>query len=149
MGPVRFPPALLVLPGLLAGILVHVLGMAPEAATSGGVQATAGLLTALGIGLLAWPLLLMMQAGTPPEPWHDPTRLVTTGPYQFTRNPIYLAFLFLQAGIPLWWGWWMPLVFVPISGWLITTLVIKREEAYLAMHFPEYDEYRARVRRWF
>ncbi len=147
MGPVRYPPAILVAPGLAAGILAHVIGGAPLA-EGDGVQATSAILSALGVALLSWPLIRMAQAGTPAEPWHDPTKLVVDGPYQFTRNPIYLSFLLLQAGAPLWWGWWMPLALVPISGWLLTQFVIKREEAYLAAKFPEYDAYRARVRRW-
>ena len=81
---------------------------------------------------------------------HEPTTaIVASGPYQFTRNPIYLSFAFLQIGLAVWVN----------SAWLLATLipllaiirygVISREEAYLERKFGEdYLRYKRSVRRW-
>jgi protein-S-isoprenylcysteine O-methyltransferase Ste14 len=75
--------------------------------------------------------------------------LVTSGPYRFTRNPMYLSLsaLYLGGAIVLNMLW--PLVFLPIAVGLVHTLVIPREERYLAAAFgDEYEAYRRRVKRW-
>ncbi|MFQ5932526.1 MAG: methyltransferase family protein [Nitrospiraceae bacterium] len=90
----------------------------------------------------------------PPEvanPGHQPTtKIVRSGPYRFSRNPIYLAGLILQLGIALWFNsLWVAgsLAVPPALMWLV---VIPREERYLEARFPsEYAAYRASVRRWF
>jgi protein-S-isoprenylcysteine O-methyltransferase Ste14 len=73
---------------------------------------------------------------------------VRTGPYRFSRNPIYLAFTLLQLGIAIWVN----------SLWILATLmasvalmhiVIAREERYLERKFgAEYVAYKSSVRRW-
>lgn len=88
-------------------------------------------------------------AGTPVPGDMPTTVIVRTGPYRFSRNPIYLAFSVLQLGIASWVN----------SLWLIATLmaalavmsyvVIPREERYLEGRFgAEYLDYKASVRRW-
>jgi protein-S-isoprenylcysteine O-methyltransferase Ste14 len=79
----------------------------------------------------------------------SPKSLVTTGIYRFTRNPIYLGFLFMVVGLPLnantYWG----IIVSPFFVMTINKLVIEREEEYLGNKFPkEYVEYTLRVRRW-
>ncbi len=94
-------------------------------------------------------VLAFRRAGTPPEPHKPTTAIVTSGPYRFTRNPIYVSFTLVQLGIALWTG----------SGWILALLVpvivlmhygvIAREERYLERKFgDEYNEYRRHVRRW-
>jgi len=77
------------------------------------------------------------------------TTIVRTGPYRFSRNPIYLAFSVLQVGIALWVGsLWLLITLVPALG-LMSFLVIPREEHYLEARFPsEYIPYKSSVRRW-
>ena len=88
-------------------------------------------------------------AGTPVPGNKATTAIVRSGPYRFSRNPIYLAFSLLQAGIAIWVN----------SLWLVATLiaavavmarvVIPREEQYLERRFgAEYLDYRKSVRRW-
>ena len=75
--------------------------------------------------------------------------VIATGPYRFSRNPIYLSFTLLQLGLGMWANsaW--------VVGMLIPTLVlmsygvIAREEQYMAEKFgEEYLRYTAAVRRW-
>jgi len=88
-------------------------------------------------------------AGTPVPGDSPSTAVVESGPYRFSRNPIYVAFSLLQLGLATWAD----------SVWLLATLgaavavmalvVIPREERYMARRFGDrYLDYRRRVRRW-
>lgn len=103
----------------------------------------------LAIGLFLFAVRTLQAAGTPVPGNLPTTSIVRTGPYRFSRNPIYLAFSLLHLGIALWVN----------SAWLAVTLlaavavmslvVIPREERYLTARFPaEYSPYKAAVRRW-
>jgi protein-S-isoprenylcysteine O-methyltransferase Ste14 len=74
-------------------------------------------------------------------------QLAMTGPYAYTRNPLYLGSLALAAGFAIvarnWWiGVGMILIFL-----LIYLPVIGGEEAFLKEHCPEFAEYASRVPR--
>lgn len=88
-------------------------------------------------------------AGTPVPGDRPTTAIVRSGPYRFSRNPIYLAFSLLQLGIAAWVNsLWLLLTLVPAAA-LMSRMVIPREERYLERRFPsEYPAYRAAVRRW-
>ena len=84
----------------------------------------------------------------------DPTspnnrKLVTRGPYRFTRNPMYLGLITLALGIAIWVGPW-PMFLAPIAVFATTNFVhIPFEEAKMHRQFGlAYDDYVARVRRW-
>jgi protein-S-isoprenylcysteine O-methyltransferase Ste14 len=83
------------------------------------------------------------------KPGDTSSHMLTDGPYRFTRNPIYLGMVILLAGIAVMLGSLTPWVVVPVFTWLINRNVIPVEEAMLAATFgSEYQQYRARVRRW-
>jgi protein-S-isoprenylcysteine O-methyltransferase Ste14 len=88
-------------------------------------------------------------AGTP-VPGNKPTSaIVQSGPYRFTRNPIYVAFSVLVLGIACWVNsiWLLGTLAAAVS--LMSFVVIPREERYLERRFrAEYLEYKAKVRRW-
>jgi protein-S-isoprenylcysteine O-methyltransferase Ste14 len=70
--------------------------------------------------------------------------LVTSGPYRLARHPIYLGYLFQYTGMLL--AFWSFPFAVVLGAWLAVTLVrIRFEEGVLALAFPEYESYRARV----
>lgn len=74
-------------------------------------------------------------------------RLATTGPYAYTRNPLYLGSLIMASGFALaarslWIAAVLIVMFVAIY-----LPVIRAEEAFLAQHFPEFAEYARRVPR--
>jgi protein-S-isoprenylcysteine O-methyltransferase Ste14 len=89
------------------------------------------------------------KAGTP-IPGNEPTTaIVQAGPYRFSRNPIYLAFSVLVLGIACWLNSIWLLGTLAAAVLLMSTIVIPREERYLAQRFnSEYLEYKAKVRRW-
>jgi protein-S-isoprenylcysteine O-methyltransferase Ste14 len=89
------------------------------------------------------------RAGTDPIPFNPSTRIVSHGPYRFSRNPMYIGFALCTLGIAvLVDSAWM-LLAVPIGLVLIDRLVITREERYLERKFgEEYLSYKRQVRRW-
>ncbi|HLO27537.1 MAG TPA: isoprenylcysteine carboxylmethyltransferase family protein [Anaerolineales bacterium] len=91
----------------------------------------------------------LRKAHTTLDPHSPVTEIVTSGPYRFSRNPIYLGFLCLLIGFPLIFRSYWGLILSPVFMVLLYELVIKHEEAYLENKFGEiYTAYKARVRRW-
>jgi protein-S-isoprenylcysteine O-methyltransferase Ste14 len=90
------------------------------------------------------------RAADTPVPGNKPTTaIVQSGPYRFSRNPIYLAFSLLVLGIACWLNsiWLLGTLAVAVS--LMAFVVIPREEHYLERRFgAEYLKYKAKVRRW-
>jgi protein-S-isoprenylcysteine O-methyltransferase Ste14 len=141
-------PPLVYLVSIVAGVLLH-LGW-PFPFVPGRLAAGLGApVVAVAIALFAYAAGTFRAAGTPVPARKPTTVIVRSGPYRFSRNPIYLAFSLLQLGLALWVD----------SLWLVATLagavalmhavVIPREEEYLRRRFgPRYLAYQASVRRW-
>jgi len=55
----------------------------------------------LGVALIGWALLALVKAGNDPRPDKPDAAIVTTGPFRFSRNPIYLGFLVVVLGFAL------------------------------------------------
>ena len=97
-------------------------------------------------GLAAW---LFARHKTTIKPGHVSTSLLTSGPYRRTRNPIYLGMTIALAGVALLLGSLTPWPVLPVFVGLIAWNVIPVEEAMMGETFgAEYEQYRARVRRW-
>lgn len=78
-----------------------------------------------------------------------PDKLVTTGIFAYSRNPIYVAFAFILVGQFLIFPNWILLAYLVAGAWLFHRQV-SREEEYLKVHYGyEYSEYCGRVRRYF
>ena len=109
----------------------------------------AGVLALAGVLLLVGSLRKFWSAGTHARHSKPTTAIVTSGPYRFTRNPMYVGVLCLYLALACWMRQLWPVVLSPLAMWLLTTWVIKPEEEFLGRQFgTEYQEYRARVRRW-
>ena len=82
-------------------------------------------------------------------PIRPATTLVVSGPYRWTRNPMYVGMALLTLGAALWLNtWWIVLLLAPVLV-AIDRLVIAREEDYLRRRFgSDYEAYMQRVRRW-
>ena len=114
-----------------------------------GMRIPGVLLIAVALALMIWSVIVMARAGTTPNPTRPTTALVTHGPFRLTRNPMYLAWELLVAGVGLAANApWVILMAVP-AGLLTRRLVIDKEDRYLAAKFgPEYQDYKSHVRRW-
>ncbi|HEX7111634.1 MAG TPA: isoprenylcysteine carboxylmethyltransferase family protein [Mizugakiibacter sp.] len=148
---VRFPPPLVYLIALLAGYGLEQLWPLPLGpALWTPVQRVAGaLLIALGLGLAAWANLRFRAVGTSPVPMRPSAALVQSGPYRWTRNPMYLGLTALGLGLALLaHSGWM-LLGVLAAAVVIDRYAIAREERYLLAAFGQaYADYCTRVRRW-
>ncbi len=146
LGPVR--PPLVYLGSIALGLAVHFAWPArfvpPSVSTPVGA-----LLTLLALGIFVSAVRTFRAAGTPIPGNRPTTAIVRTGPYRFSRNPIYLAFSLFQLGLAVWVNsLGLLLTLVPAVA-LMALVVIPREERYLEGRFPsEYSSYRAAVRRW-
>jgi len=88
-------------------------------------------------------------AGTSVRGSDRTSTIVRTGPYRFSRNPIYLAFILFVLGLSLWLNNLWLLVTLVLAVGIIAMVVIPREERFLERNFTEqYSSYKARVRRW-
>src|SRR5215469_10466384 len=88
-------------------------------------------------------------AGTSVRGSERTTAIVRTGPYRFSRNPIYFSFILFVLGLSVWLNnLWMLVKLVPAVG-IMAMIVIPREERFLERNFnDQYSSYKARVRRW-
>ena len=104
----------------------------------------------LGLALYAWCLVFHFRSyHTSVRVGFSPPHLVIAGPYQVSRNPMYVSGLFV------WFGWTMfygsPTVFITllILFLIFAFRIIPQEERQLEMLFgDEYLEYKRLVRRW-
>src|SRR6185503_17111314 len=149
-GVVVFPPAVFFV-GLVAGYAISwfwPVGIVPEnwsmpVRVVGAVAAVAGLV------LMFAAAMRFRREGTTPTHWEPTTKVVSTGPYGFSRNPIYIGMALMQAGLAMIGNTLWPLLLLVPAIWIIQTQVIAREERYLEAKFGDgYRAYKARVRRW-
>jgi hypothetical protein len=76
-------------------------------------------------------------------------QLTTSGPYAYTRNPLYLGSLIMAAGFAIAArSWWIVGVMILMFA-VIYVPVIAGEERYLRQTFPDYDDYARHVPRMF
>ena len=73
--------------------------------------------------------------------------LTTTGPYAYTRNPLYLGSIVIAAGFAVASRSWWVVLAMAILFLAIYIPVIRSEEQFLRGKFPEFDEYARRVPR--
>jgi protein-S-isoprenylcysteine O-methyltransferase Ste14 len=109
-----------------------------------------------GAPLLAWGYLQYLlvgryrlpRAGGSAGMTVPPERIITTGLYRFTRNPMYLGHLIFLAGLAvLFWSWFAVILLVLRAVWFQRRVL--RDEARLEKLFGEpYAAYRRRVKRW-
>ena len=145
----RVRPPLVYLASILIGLLLQYIWPLPLVRNP--VAAPIGAVVVLmSAGLFIAAVRTFRAAGTPVPGNQPTTTIVRTGPFSFSRNPIYLAFSALQVGIALWVGsLWLLITLVPALA-LMSFWVIPREERYLEARFPgEYLRYKSSVRRWF
>ena len=76
-------------------------------------------------------------------------QLTTSGPYAYTRNPLYLGSLMMATGFAIAARSWWVVAIMLLTFALIYVPVIAGEERYLRQTFPEYEEYARRVPRMF
>lgn len=123
-----------------------------EAALRGGaVQIHLEYLPLLAWGYLQYKLVgryRLARGGGGPGLSVPPERLVTTGPYRWTRNPMYLGHLIFMLGLALTLASWPAAALLGFHvPWFNDRA--KEDEAQLRRGFGEqYELYAQRVKRW-
>ena len=110
-----------------------------------------------GWGLFVAALGLAMYAkrqsdhvGTSVSPFTKTTDLITSGPFKFSRNPMYLAMVIGLISVGVILGKIAPFVVVPLFIMWIRKRFIDHEEQLMETYFGDaYREYKSCVRRWF
>jgi protein-S-isoprenylcysteine O-methyltransferase Ste14 len=115
----------------------------PAAVPIGGAMVFASIL------LFLFSVRALRAAGAPAPGNQPTTTIVRTGPYRFSRNPIYLSFFVLQLGIALWISSiWMTATLIP-AAMVVSRVVVPREERYLESKFgQQYSSYRDSAPMW-
>jgi len=141
-------PPFVYLGSIALGLVLHLVWPArlvpPAVSTPIGAM-----VTLLAVALFLSAVRTLRAAGTPIPGNRPTTTIVRSGPYRFSRNPIYLAFSLFQLGLSLWVNSVSLLIALVPAVALMALVVIPREERYLEARFPsEYLPYKASVRRW-
>ena len=140
-------PPIIFLSAILLGIALNRVWPLPF------MPSTLGLLgPVVTVGAVLLFLLSLREfraAGTSVRGTQRTTTIVRTGPYRFSRNPIYVSFALLVLGLSVWLNdLWLLVTLVPAVGF-IAAVVIPREERFLERNFhDDYSSYQATVRRW-
>jgi protein-S-isoprenylcysteine O-methyltransferase Ste14 len=105
----------------------------------------------LGWTLLLMSILLALWATVTFKEMDSekPTAIVTTGPYAFSRNPMYVAWTLIYLAIALLVNTWWLVFLLPVPLLIIHFYDVQKEEQQLERKFgEEYRQYRARGRRY-
>jgi len=145
---VRVPPPLFYALAVAGGFLLNRRWPMPVG-DGVWVKGLAVVLIVASAGLAAGGIGMFRRSGTSIVPIRPATALVVSGPYRFTRNPMYLGLAVFTGALTLWMNtWWPVLLLVPVL-YAIQRFVIAREERYLERRFgAAYLAYSRRVRRW-
>jgi protein-S-isoprenylcysteine O-methyltransferase Ste14 len=111
--------------------------------------AAAVVLGIAALALAATTLVLFRRSGQNPLPWTPTPALLTSGPYQFSRNPMYVAATILQVAIGLGCNNTWIILLSGVALAVVHVVAVRPEETYLREKFGDaYRDYAARVRRY-
>ncbi len=144
------PPPLIYAGGLVASLLLHLAFPIKVRLLPRWISGRlGGSLIGIAVLLALTGFRLMRKAGTEVNPTMPSTALVVKGPFQFTRNPLYLSMTLLYSAIAMLTNALWAIAILPFVLLIMRRGVIEREERYLERKFgEEYLQYKARVRRW-
>jgi protein-S-isoprenylcysteine O-methyltransferase Ste14 len=107
---------------------------------------------AIGVGMDLHAVVTFMRTRTTVNPMrvHHSSRLVVTGLYRISRNPMYLGLVLALSGWALLLGSPLTLLLVWALARILEVVQIVPEEAVLRVKFGSaYVDYSMRVHRWF
>ena len=103
----------------------------------------------IGISFVILARREFAQYGQPTDPGHPTSKVIKTGVFALSRNPLYLGGSIFLLGIALLLNTLWAIVMLVLSIIICHYVLIIPEERYLARKFgDEYEEYITSVRRW-
>lgn len=152
--PIDKPQTLILPPAPYAAAIIggwwldrHVLSLGLDLGPAS--QPLAVFLVASGLGLMLWTMMQFVMHRTTINPYAAASKLCVSGPFRFSRNPIYLGDWLILVGLSLWFATLWPLLFSPLVWGMIRYGVIRHEEAHLEAKFgEEFRQYKVKVHRW-
>ena len=107
------------------------------------------ILALAGFSLMMWSWGLFKKGNIAICPKANTISLITNGPYRFTRNPMYLGFVLILAGLALCVGTPPFYLSAMVYFVIINRVFCPYEESKLINSFGcEYIQYMRSVRRW-
>jgi len=108
-----------------------------------------GLLVGGGLLLIVMAAMEFRRYKTTIVPHETPERLIQTGIFKRSRNPIYLGDALILAGLILRWDAVLSLPLIPVFVWVIEKRFILPEEDRMRRKFRmEFARYCEKTRRW-
>ena len=147
---VMAPPPLIFVLCLGLGLGLEWLWPLPPGRFPAWLRLAPAIILAAPSGLIALAAFIHFKRHqTPVDPAKPTTGIITSGPFRFSRNPMYLSLVMLFAAVfclvPSWWL----LLFGALYLAVMDRGVIIPEEKYLTEKFgQEYQNYMAKTRRW-
>jgi len=134
--------AAIALLSILIGRIFPILSFAPP-------KWLACVMLCLGFGLVLWSAYFFWKKKTSIEPHHTPTTLIVEGPYQLSRNPIYLGMFLGLLGVGFWTGALSAVLMTVLFPFIINARFIASEEQALKDQFgADAESYLASTSRW-
>ncbi len=148
-GMAAWRPAAIQLSSVLLGLILHTLWPAEIPLAAGLAWIAVPMFMGLGFAIIALSYREFARARTSLRPDRGANALIRTGPFHYSRNPLYLAVSLLIVGIGVWVNsLWILVMLIPLFL-VMSRAVIAREERYLEHKFGQvYLDYKESVRRW-
>ena len=147
-GVIAFPP-LIWLIGVVVSALVHFFVVRVPIMNYRACLVCGIALVIIAPSLAISAMVVMKKGGTNVNPSKPALAIVRSGPFRFTRNPMYLALCLLQIALGFFLNDWITLLFVVPLVFILHYGVVLREERYLTAKFGEpYLQLKRGVRRW-
>ncbi len=111
--------------------------------------APGAILIVLGIGIVVAARREFVRYGEHTDPGHPTNKIMTTGVFSISRNPLYLGIVIFIVGIALAFDLVWALILLVPSMVACHYILIAPEERYLTAKFgEEYIRYSRSVQRW-
>jgi protein-S-isoprenylcysteine O-methyltransferase Ste14 len=142
-------PWVFVLAYILGAVLDHLFPLRSKNEAPRNLIVAGGVLFCIGAVIAGWGLVTFRIARTTTVPGQASSRLVSWGPYRFSRSPMYVGLIIAYLGEAALLRQLWPVCLLPLIAAYLNWIVIPVEESKLKEVFAEeYERYRAKVRRW-
>jgi protein-S-isoprenylcysteine O-methyltransferase Ste14 len=147
---VRFAPPLVYLASVLLGVAIRYAAAPLTVPAYRYLALAAGVALVLGgLWLIVGAWTLFHRTGQDPKPWTPTPEIVLSGPYRFTRNPMYVGMTCIQVGLGLALNNLWVCLLAAVSLLAVHFIAVIPEESYLTEKFGDvYRGYLGKVRRY-